>query len=184
MGATELHLATGACTASAVRTYTANGQPVAERSTVAGVSGSTLMTAEKFPWGVGNKSYEIEAWVGDYPAFGDGGEVEFFSLNKPITEVTPNSKWNAVYGASVTPSMTESVSIGGSTIASAAPNDQQPWVTSWSPREQDMNLNDLQYTATVTFRNHSMYAAFEETYIGSPFWSFPSQGTTATLNFH
>jgi RHS repeat-associated protein len=42
LGATELHLASGASTASAVRTYTANGIPVAERSTVAGVSGSTL----------------------------------------------------------------------------------------------------------------------------------------------
>jgi RHS repeat-associated protein len=41
LGATELHLASGATTASAVRTYTANGIPVAERSTVAGVSGST-----------------------------------------------------------------------------------------------------------------------------------------------
>jgi hypothetical protein len=102
------------------------------------------------------------SWVGDYPAFGDGGEVEFFSQNKPLRDITPNSKWNAVYGASVTPSMTESVSIGGSTIASAAPNDQQPWVTSWSPREQDMNLNDLQYTATVTFRNNSVYTAFRD----------------------
>jgi RHS repeat-associated protein len=42
LGATELHLAPGATTASAVRTYTSNGIPVAERSTVAGVSGSTL----------------------------------------------------------------------------------------------------------------------------------------------
>ncbi|MEJ1231370.1 MAG: RHS repeat-associated core domain-containing protein [Galbitalea sp.] len=42
LGATELHLAAGASTASAVRTYTVNGTPIAERSTVAGVSGSTV----------------------------------------------------------------------------------------------------------------------------------------------
>jgi RHS repeat-associated protein len=42
LGPTQLHLASGSTTASAVRTYTANGEPVAERSTVAGVSGSTV----------------------------------------------------------------------------------------------------------------------------------------------
>ena len=42
LGPTQLHLAPGSTTASAVRTYTANGEPVAERSTVAGVSGSTV----------------------------------------------------------------------------------------------------------------------------------------------
>jgi hypothetical protein len=122
--------------------------------------------------------------VGDYPAFGDGGEVEFFSQNKPLPEVTPNSRWNAVYGAPDTPLMTESVSIGGTTVASSAPNAPQPWVNSWDSKMNDQNLNDLQYTATVTFTNSAMYQAFEETYTDSPFGSFPSQGTTATLSFH
>jgi RHS repeat-associated protein len=42
LGATELHLANGGSTASGVRTYSANGTPVAERTTIAGVSGSDL----------------------------------------------------------------------------------------------------------------------------------------------
>jgi RHS repeat-associated protein len=42
LGATELHETTGSSTASAVRTYTANGTPIAERTTAVGVSGSKL----------------------------------------------------------------------------------------------------------------------------------------------
>jgi RHS repeat-associated protein len=42
LGDTELHVAPGTTTASAVRTYSAGGVPVAERTTVAGVTGSTL----------------------------------------------------------------------------------------------------------------------------------------------
>jgi RHS repeat-associated protein len=42
LGATQLHLAAGASTPSAVRTYSVDGVPVAEQSTVAGVSGSTV----------------------------------------------------------------------------------------------------------------------------------------------
>jgi RHS repeat-associated protein len=42
LGATELHKDGGSATASAVRTYTANGTAIAERTTVAGVSGTTL----------------------------------------------------------------------------------------------------------------------------------------------
>jgi RHS repeat-associated protein len=42
LGDTELHVAPGSTTASAVRTYRANGTPIAERSTTAGVSGSVV----------------------------------------------------------------------------------------------------------------------------------------------
>jgi len=42
LGDTELHVAAGSTTATAVRTYTLGGVPVAERTTKAGVSGSAL----------------------------------------------------------------------------------------------------------------------------------------------
>jgi RHS repeat-associated protein len=42
LGSTELHETTGSSTASAVRTYSANGTPIAERTTAVGVSGSKL----------------------------------------------------------------------------------------------------------------------------------------------
>lgn len=42
LGDTELHAATGSSTASATRTYSLNGAPIAERTTTPGVSGSAL----------------------------------------------------------------------------------------------------------------------------------------------
>ena len=138
-----------------------------------------------FPWQVGNKSYEIEAWLGDYPAYGDGGEVEFLSQNKPLRDIAPNSIWNAAYGDPDTPTMSMSVNIiGGSTISSAAGSPTQPWVTAWNAKVNDLNVDNLHIRATATFSDPAIYAAFEKKYSGSPFWSFPSQGTTATLNFH
>jgi RHS repeat-associated protein len=43
LGATELHVAAGSSTPSAVRTYSVNGIPVAERTSTAGVAGSVLL---------------------------------------------------------------------------------------------------------------------------------------------
>jgi RHS repeat-associated protein len=42
LGDTELHVAHGSTTATGTRTYSANGNPVAERTTTAGVSGNVL----------------------------------------------------------------------------------------------------------------------------------------------
>jgi hypothetical protein len=42
LGQTQLHMSAGSSTATAVRTYSIDGTPVAERSTTDGTSGSTL----------------------------------------------------------------------------------------------------------------------------------------------
>jgi RHS repeat-associated protein len=136
---------------------------------------------ESFPFQVGNKSYVIWAWVGNYPAVGDGGEVSVYSQNAPLAKAGP--VWHADPGDRDLPLLSESVSDNGVLVASAAPSRPQPWVTSWNPAVQDRNVNDLQFTATVTFPNAGMYTAFRSSVAGDSIWSFPSGTHTAILSY-
>ncbi|MFE4949603.1 RHS repeat-associated core domain-containing protein [Leifsonia sp. NPDC056665] len=56
LGETELHVASGSTAVTAVRTYSFQGTPVAERSTVAGVTGSTVTWAS----GDANRTQDLE----------------------------------------------------------------------------------------------------------------------------
>jgi RHS repeat-associated protein len=129
---------------------------------------------------LGQKSYEIRSWVGNYPAIGDGGEIEFLSQNTPHPDM--DGKWNAVPDESDAPSLTESVSSGGSTIESSAPMHTQPWVNGWNPNKQ-LNDSALEFTGTVTFPSAAMATAFRGSVIGNSGWSFPSGSLTATLSY-
>jgi hypothetical protein len=119
---------------------------------------------ETFQWQIGSgshaKSYEIEDWKGDYPFIGDGGETEFLSHPGPQRSDPYSTWWNADPTDPATPNMTESVSIAGAVVESSAPNKPQPWVNGWQPEARDMNLNDLQFSATITFRSTAMFKAF------------------------
>ena len=139
---------------------------------------------ESFPFQSGNKSYVIWAWVGDYPAVGDGGEVAVYSQNSTLAKAGP--VWHADPGDADLPLLAMSVSDKGVPIAWAAPSQPQPWVPAWNPSVQDRNVHNLKFTATVTFPNAGMYGAFERSkYVaGNPLWTPGPPGTnTATLSF-
>jgi RHS repeat-associated protein len=137
---------------------------------------------EQFQFQYGQKSYVIWAWVGDYPAIGDGGEVAAYSQDVPLAKAGP--WWHSTNGDPNQPTMTETVSDNGVPVASFDPARSQTWVASWNPFDQDPNVTDLKFTAAVTFPSVRMYQAFEDSKAGaSPLWSFPAHGTTATLNF-
>ena len=71
---------------------------------------------ESFPFQFGkNKSYVIWAWVGDYPAVGDGGEVATYSQNAPLSKAGP--LWHADPNDRNLPLMTMSVTDNGVPMA-------------------------------------------------------------------
>lgn len=114
----------------------------------------------KYKFQYRGKSYVVWAWKGEYLQMGDGAEVGFYTQNKPLNRAGP--LWNSDTGDPDLPKMSVSLSEGGSTVASFAPEKPQVWVGSWNPRKLDRDTGAMNVTDTVTFQNSGMYTAFRK----------------------
>lgn len=97
LGDTELHVAAGSSTVTAVRTYSANGTPIAERTTTAGVSGSVVKwlgtDAQNRIAPVYGGSQSIAAWMrrsssSSSASASDAAQTRFF-LRPVISSMNP-----------------------------------------------------------------------------------------------
>ena len=114
---------------------------------------------------------------------GDGGEVGFYEQAGSHPDL--DGQWWANPLDPNLPMMSESVSGSGSTRALASDSPQQPqvWVGSWNPSVQDRNVNDLRFTATITFPSAGMYKAFTQSVQGNPLISTSAHSLTATISY-
>jgi hypothetical protein len=137
---------------------------------------------ESFPYQWNKQSWVIWVWKGDYPAMGDGGEIAAYVQN--VTLAHAGGQWLANSGLAGLPSTSESVSIGGSTIASSGSARSWVWNGTWDPFKTDADVNDLKFTATVTFPSSGEFNAFmnSEFVAGNSAWSPGPSADTATFH--
>jgi len=131
----------------------------------------------------GGTSYAVWVWKAKYGGYGDGGEIGIYDQASSVPD--PGGHWHANPNDPNLPKMTESLSVNGLDVASFAPSKAQSWVGSWRPGLNDMNMEDLKVTDTVTFTSAAMYGAF----MNSPdvkhsgWASDPTTSNTAVISY-
>ena len=111
----------------------------------------TNMETERFDFAVGEKSYTIWAWKGDYINLGAGAELGIYT----------GSGFFKDCGVDDAMKMSMTIMYGPRVIANYAPSEKQWWITSFVPKHKDVDPSELTATFNITFNTQEMYEAFK-----------------------
>jgi hypothetical protein len=147
------------------------------------------MERVKYPFEYDGKSYVVWAWKGDYPSWGAGTEVGFYTQDVPLIEA--GEIWHADPTVEL-PDMSVALTDlgggaknwkGGEAIASFSPEKPQVWTGTWNTNKQNVPLRDMTSLVTINFQSPGMAAAFRNSSGIDVNVSFSNNGMTATIRF-
>ena len=149
----------------------------------------TRMEPAKFDFSSGDKNYTIWAWKGDYLNMGAGAEMGIYE-ESGITD-----HWSANPDNAMQMQMVLRYTKGNikndinNIVAVYTPAEPQWWITSFNPKYQNVQADDLTALFNVTFNTQEMYTDFynkygnEESEYYDPRWDFDEKSNTAQFVF-
>ena len=143
----------------------------------------TSMHREKFDFTVGDDSYTIWMWKGDYINLGAGAEVGIYKSFSIGGIETEHRQVDTSLALRMLLTLNDK---DGNLIFSYSPEDPQWWITGFNPKFMNMDASNLIATITIDFSSSetgkTLYEGFYSKYSTDKRWSF-GDGYTATFTY-
>ncbi len=146
-------------------------------------STGTTMDKRKYDFEVGDETYILWAWKGDYINLGAGAEMGIYKRKTIFGFNTP--QWDCQPERAM-PMTLKLDYINGDNIFSYEPDDDQWWINGFNPQKQTVQAVDVTMSVTVDFSNQQdLWKSFEKKYNNTnyPEWKFSKNNNKATFTW-
>jgi hypothetical protein len=144
----------------------------------------TKMVADKFDFSVGDQTYILWAWKGDYLNLGAGAEMGIY---QQVPKIISGDADLWYVNKILAMEMTMTLSYDGTELFKHNPKTNQWWITGFDPKHMDVNPSKLEASFTVNFNDDAMFDAFYSKYgkgeLKDPRWQFGPWRKSGTFTF-